>query len=379
MPPVVAADNGVMFSKLSPVARTSAKLTVVLWCTVLAFVGPATIFAGQVGNLHEGISLVSGTVTSLVMAVLLYVIFHAIQPLPSPIRMIAVVAGVTLSALLQTVADYGGQFILSSLFADVVMPPSDLRSVQLTILIYLAVYACNLAVFWIILAAQEVRDQELELTRSEARVAWSEMERLRLQLNPHFMCNSLNSISGLITEGRHRDADDMTIRLADFLRASIEERSAEVTVAEEYAILEAYLDVEAVRFGARLVAELTCDDEVGEALLPQFLLQPLVENAIQYAVAPARRPVTVRVTARREGDGLRIDVTDDGEGRAPQRPAGQGRGIGLSNIRARLATRYGDTASLETAPTDAGFRATVRLPLTLDAAASPPMEARAVA
>lgn len=357
-----------MFAKLSPVARTSAKLTVVLWCTALAFVASATIFAGQVGNAHEAISLVSGTFSGLALAVLLYVIFHAVSRLPSVFRFVAVVAGVAATAMLQTLADYAGQFVLKTLFSDVVMPPTDIRSVLLTLVIYLSVYGCNAAIFWITLTAQQARDQELELTRSQARVAWSEMERLRLQLNPHFMCNSLNSISSLITEGRHGEADDMAIRLADFLRASIEERSAEVTVAEEYAILESYLDVEAVRFGPRLMVDLICEDGVWNALLPQFLLQPLVENAIQHAVSRTTRPVTIRVAARRAAGALRIEVTDNGDGRAVPHASEARHGIGLSNIRARLAARYGDDASLETEAGQTGFRATIRLPLTHAAA-----------
>ncbi len=368
-----------MFAMLSPVARTSAKLTVVLWCTVLAFIAPATIFAGQVANAHEAISLVSGSLTGVLLAIPLYLFFHAIQPLPPVARFVVLVVGVTATAVLQTIADYTGQFILKTLFSDVVMPPSDIRSLLLTNLIYLCVYACNAATFWIVRAAQAVRDQELELSRTQARVAWSEMERLRLQLNPHFMCNSLNSISGLITEGRHGEADDMAIRLSDFLRASIEESSSEVTVAEEYAILQAYLDVEAVRFGARMTVEMVCEEEVRLALLPQFLLQPLVENAIQYAVSATSKPVTVRVAARGEGDALRVEVSDTGDGRAPQRPAGPSRGIGLSNIRARLAAHYGDAASLETDRGEAGFQAVIRLPLRLGEAARVAAETRAYA
>jgi len=360
-----------MFAKLSPVTRTSAKLSVALWCGIVAFVAPGQIYSGQVANIHEGISLVWGPISGLAGAALLYIVFQAIQALPSVMRLVALVISVAAFGSLQTFADYSGYFVLDALFEDVTVPPTDIRSLLLTNLIYTGIYACNAAIFWITLAAKKARDQELELANSQTRFAWSEMERLRLQINPHFMCNSLNSVAGLITAGRYTDAEDMAIRLADFLRASVEERSAEVTVAEEYEILEAYLDVEAVRFGARLGVELICEGEASQALLPQFLLQPLVENAVAYAVSPAIRLVTVRVEARRQGEALLIEVTDDGDG-APERPIDARRGIGLTNIRARLATRYGDAASLETRQTDEGFRATIRLPLTLAAAVTPP-------
>lgn len=161
----------------------------------------------------------------------------------------------------------------------------------------------------------------------------------------------------------------MMQKLSDFLRASLGADPAGFVVLEdELATVEAYLDIESVRFGERLNVEVVCPDGLADALVPSFLLQPLVENAVKYAVAPSSRTVTIRVEAADDGEDLVLTVEDDGEaeGRGPTR---SGTGVGLANVRERLRALYGDRGVLEAAPRSRGFLALARLPLARASAA----------
>lgn len=342
-------------------AKTAAKLTLVLWLAVLAFVVPATIATGQITNAHEAIALFWGTFTGLALAALLYRLFRKIENWSRIPLLAASTAGVVLLAIVQMAADFGGQYMLGWLFGDVVVPPIDPRTVTLTTFIYICIFACNMAIFWIMSAAQRSREQEVQLANAEMRAARSELERLRLQLNPHFMCNSLNAVSSLITTGKVAEANHMAERLADFLRASIEVDISENSLADELDIVSSYLEVEATRFGERLHVDFNCPPELAEARVPNFILQPLVENAVKHAVAPSRVPVEIRISAERSGDELLLAVENDGGRRATAGASG----IGLTTTRARLAMHYGASGELTTGHTAQGYKAAIRLPLTI--------------
>ncbi|HEY6917473.1 MAG TPA: histidine kinase, partial [Allosphingosinicella sp.] len=190
---------------------------------------------------------------------------------------------------------------------------------------------------------------------------------LRLQLNPHFMVNTLNAIAGLIATRRPAEAEQMTCRLADFLRSSLTaDPTAHVPLEDEIATVEAYLEIERVRCGERLRIAITIPDELADAGVPNFILQPLVENAIKYGVAPHRLNVTVTIDCAVEEGRLRLRVEDRIEGAAPtagSRAHPPSTGVGLANVGKRLALDYGGDASLFTERLENGFRAEIRLPL----------------
>lgn len=349
--------------RLSPAARLSAKLTLVLWLAVLAFIAPATIFSGQVTTAAEGLTLINGTVTALAFAGLLYAAFRRLDQIAVPVRLPAIAILVFLTACLQSAADFGSQFLMQALLTDVTPPPVNVRTVVLTVLIYLSVYACNAALFWIIGSAQRVREQEIALAHVEARAARSELDKLRLQLNPHFMGNALNAVSTLILADRNAEAAEMTDRLAAFLQAAMEDRGSTITLGEELETVAAYLDVETARFRDRLVARLDCPEGLLTARLPPFILQPLVENALKHAVAPSRDPVQVTIAASEVGGDLVLSVTDTGAAAGDSAAVG-GHGIGLRNTRTRLELQYGPAAGLETRREAGGFTSAIRLPLT---------------
>ena len=210
--------------------------------------------------------------------------------------------------------------------------------------------------------AARAEQAEAEAARAEAASARAEAAALRLQLNPHFLFNTLNSISSLVTLDRREQAETMIQSLGEFLRASLHaDPMADVSLAEEIETVDAYLAIESVRFGDRLTIEVEVAPGLSEAQVPNFILQPLVENAIKHGVAAARGPAALTVSATETADVLVLAVVNT---REPGSEVGKtaGTGIGLANIRQRLAIRYNGRASLETGPVTNGWRAEIRLP-----------------
>lgn len=214
-----------------------------------------------------------------------------------------------------------------------------------------------------LLSLIEARERDRLLVEARAAADRARLAALRLQLSPHFLFNTLNAVAALVVTGRAAEAEAMIDRLSDVLRHSLSsEADHPVPLEEELAVTRAYLEIEAVRFRDRMTVDYDCPPDLVRALTPAFLLQPLVENAVKYAVAPALRPVRIRVAARREGDELVLTIEDEGADEAA-RPAA-GTGLGLRNVRERLALLYGPRGRLEAGPSGGGFRAEIRQPLT---------------
>ena len=203
---------------------------------------------------------------------------------------------------------------------------------------------------------RESRERELEATRLA-------LENLRAQLQPHFLFNTLQSISTLI----HRDqaaADRMLTDLSDLLRLSLRTTaSQEVPLRDELAFLDRYLDIMRVRFGDRLKIAVEANDDVRDALVPSLVLQPIVENAITHGMADRPDVGHVAVRARRNGASLELEVSDDGPGPGSGAPTN---GIGLANTRERIARLYGAAGKVE-AFANGGFTLRLRIPFKLTA------------
>jgi signal transduction histidine kinase len=196
----------------------------------------------------------------------------------------------------------------------------------------------------------------------ESELNRSKLDALRAQLRPHFLFNTLNAISGLVPQGDK--AHRMLLRLSSLLRRSLDEDSHEVPLQTELAFLNDYLDIQRVRFGDRLVIIVDMEPSALIARVPVFLLQPLLENAIEYGESDDGR-TTIRLSAHQEGDQLVIRVEDDGLGVASVSPVREG--VGLGNSRARLHHLYGARATVElSAQRDGsrprGTRVVIRLP-----------------
>ncbi len=212
-------------------------------------------------------------------------------------------------------------------------------------------------------AWREERERQLRRARLEARLSEARLAALQGQLQPHFLFNTLNTISSVLYDDPRR-ADDLIARLSDLLRASLDApHRPEVSLEEELAILRGYVELVTTRFEDRLSVTVDVDPAARGASVPVFLIQPLVENAVLHGVGPRAGPGSVAVTVAREGDDLRIDVADDGPGITGDPEAAVGRGIGLANTRERLAHLHGDRAALTLAnEAGGGLRVTVRLP-----------------
>ncbi len=227
----------------------------------------------------------------------------------------------------------------------------------------------NLLIYWVIVAVsfafdyyRKYRERELRTVELEKRLAQARLQALQMQLNPHFLFNSLHSISALM----HQDveaADRMITRLSDLLRAALESSDTqEVTLREELEFLRRYLDIEQIRFGSRLTVKMDVAPDTLDAEVPNLLLQPLVENAIRHGIEPHAKPGRIELRAAREAGSLLLDVCDNGNGLPSNGPAPE-EGVGLSNTRARLKTMYGDAHGFELRNEPAGgLRVRLKVP-----------------
>lgn len=211
-----------------------------------------------------------------------------------------------------------------------------------------------------------VEEQADQLLRLENQASSAQLAMLRYQLNPHFLFNTLNSISTLVLLKQTDRANAMLSRLSSFLRYTlINEPTAMVPLHQEIETLKLYLEIEKMRFEDRLRPDFDIDPKVADAHLPSLLLQPLVENAIKYAVTPKEEGAEISVSAHPAGENVRIVVSDNGPGLNDEhkRP-NLSTGVGLGNIRDRLSQAFGERHSFETrsAP-GGGFIVTIELPL----------------
>jgi signal transduction histidine kinase len=223
------------------------------------------------------------------------------------------------------------------------------------------------AVMWTaILYAGKVQKAERAAAHYARMAQDAELRALRYQVNPHFLFNTLNSLSTLVMRGANHEAEAMILNLSNFFRASLTRDAADdLPLIEEVRLQQLYLGIEKVRFPERLRVEIDVPRELEQMPVPALILQPLVENAIKYGVSKSRRPVTVRIGARLSDSGrLVLDVGDDGEVVTlddGSKPAGMG--VGLRNVKARLAARHGDEARLVAGPGPmGGFLARIVMP-----------------
>ncbi|HZS47165.1 MAG TPA: histidine kinase [Blastocatellia bacterium] len=227
-------------------------------------------------------------------------------------------------------------------------------------------------VYWAILISihafdyyQDYQKGQLRSSQLEAKLAQSQLQALKMQLQPHFLFNTLNSISALLTEDIDA-ADKMIARLGDFLRLTLDDSgSQEVTLQKELEFLDCYLEIEKFRFQDRLNTEITVQPGVLNALIPHLVLQPIVENAIKHGIAQSDRPGQIQIAVIQRRNYLQIEVRDSGPGLPTNgsNKIARTEGIGLANTRARLQQLYGDAQKLDmyNAP-EGGLIVTLEIP-----------------
>jgi two-component system, LytTR family, sensor kinase len=233
-----------------------------------------------------------------------------------------------------------------------------LTSLPWSVFMYFTVLGCVYAFIYF----SEAREREAQAARLAAQLAESRLSALRMQLNPHFLFNSLNAIGVLVRDQKTAAATRMIELLGDVLHTVLRsDPRHEIPLRDEVAFLERYLAIEQVRFSDRLHVQWQIDDDLQGALVPEFVLQPLVENALRHGIAKRSDAGMLEISARRDGESLVLTVSDDGAG-LPESPEPR-MGVGLTNVRERLRTLYGDAAQLDLAPrVGGGAVATVELP-----------------
>ena len=211
--------------------------------------------------------------------------------------------------------------------------------------------------------AAQARSTERRAARLEQAAQQAELRSLRYQVNPHFLFNTLNSLSSLVMKDRRDEAEQMIMSLSNFYRTSLTgDPLDDVPLEEEVHLQKLYLDIEAVRFPERLTTVIDIPPSLLSACVPGLILQPVVENAIKYGVSRTSSPVEIRITAREDGDLMHINVTDNGPN--PPSAADRGSGIGLANVRDRLTARFGDRGRIVYGLREAGgFSVLLTLPI----------------
>lgn len=233
----------------------------------------------------------------------------------------------------------------------------------------------NALIYWVVLSVthtfnyyRKFLERERNALELEQRLTQARLQALQMQLNPHFLFNTLHTISALM----HKDveaADRMMARLSDLLRYALESTDEqEVPLRQELEFLDSYLEIEQTRFGKRLAVHKEIDPAALEARVPNLILQPLVENAIRHGIEPQAKPGRLELRAQKTADRLRLEVRDNGKGFSNgENPT---EGIGLSNTRARLQQLYGSTQTLEMINgAGGGLVVTVTIPFRVDAMA----------
>ncbi|HLH06295.1 MAG TPA: histidine kinase [Terriglobales bacterium] len=223
----------------------------------------------------------------------------------------------------------------------------------------LLLYLVWAAYYYVLLTMEASRQLELRATEARVLARDSELRALKAQINPHFIFNSLHSISALTTVDATR-AREMCITLADFLRATLGlGQKTIIPLSEELDLVHRYLTVEKIRFGSRLMIEEKVDDVAVDCVIPPLILQPLVENAIQHGVAHLPEGACIRLSITAKDDRLTIAMENNFD---PEIKPKKRSGIGLANVRERIAIRYGDAANFQAAADGDLFRVNISLP-----------------
>lgn len=248
------------------------------------------------------------------------------------------------------------------LFQFVLDPKRTLLLVKLLINVYL-IFDYGAMIYWLIVLVSFVFDYyrryrggEIRATRLEAQLALAQLQALKMQLQPHFLFNTLHSISALVYKDAEA-ADKMIARLGDFLRLTLENGGAqEVSLQQELEFLKCYLDIERIRYRDRLTVRFRIEPQALDARLPNLILQPIVENAIKHGIAPHTGQGQIEIEASRLNGLLHVQVTDNGPGLAENGDHGKilKEGVGLANTQARLQQLYGSDHRLDLANTTRG-------------------------
>jgi len=304
--------------------------------------------------------LVGGAVMGFVLSIGLRYVYRAIWTRPP---WVIVTVGLAACYGLGLVWSIGKNLIYWKLYKLDYVPDSPMAYLHGT-LTSTYVFICWTGLYIGIKYYQMLQDQRQQTLKANALAHEAQLKMLRYQLNPHFLFNTLNAISTLILDHDNDTANRAVTRLSDFLRYTLHnDPLKKISLEQELRSLNLYLDIEKVRFQERLDLELDIGEKAARALVPSLITQPIIENAIKYAIAPREEGGRIRVSAHVVQDRLVMELEDDGPGLNGEQATPEGRGVGLRNTRERLHQMYGDGYSLElTRAQPAGLRVIIGIP-----------------
>jgi hypothetical protein len=256
--------------------------------------------------------------------------------------------------------------------ASELSPYEQFRSATDIMVVWLFFFAAWSAFYIAMVAQSEAHGAERRAADAEAAAQAAQVRALRYQINPHFLFNTLNSLSSLVMTGRTDRAETMLLALSTFFRTSLSlDPGANVTLAEEIDLQRLYLDIEKSRFPDRLHVEIDVPETLEQARLPALLLQPIVENAIKYGVSKSRKAVVVRIEARHLDDHrMVVEISNrlrNGGKEEVHAPTHEGTGLGLANVVQRLDARFGNRASCRFGGmTGGGFKVALTMPIEVN-------------
>ena len=345
-------DRGRLFWILNIAGWTG--YTLAAWLGALAHEKPESYFAV--------ISAVA--VAGLVISILLRLIYQQLwgrSPLALAIGMLAACY----------VFSFGWQWLHNVLYWDWVKNswrPEHLMDFVSGILGSFYILLCWSGLYFGIKYYLQLQEQTEQTLKATSAAHQAQLKMLRYQLNPHFLFNTLNAISTLILDGANETANQAVSRLSDFLRYTLDnDPMKRVTLGSELSAIDLYLEIEKVRFGDRLIIEKSIEAKAQDALVPSLILQPLIENAIKYAITPSEEGGTLRISARVQHKTLVLQISDSGPGLGNGNNGQKSSGVGLKNTRERLLQLYGDGQAFTLAPNEpSGLRITINIPYEVD-------------
>lgn len=340
-------------------ARTRALvwLTLAFWLSSFLLMNLGTALSG---NPHLA-GLMGMRALALLFGLLLCYLIHRVLNRPS---MASLRRRIIALALMAPIA--AETYAWVNFFAEMAVDPSvgfgnvtwpnTVRAISFWTWFFLAWAGLYLALLY----SFDVQEERRRVAELQAQAHAAQLRALHSQINPHFLFNSLNSVSALILDGKGREAESMVSKLSQFLRMGLAvDPTEKVPLDREIALQRAYLDIERLRY-PDLDVTIALAGESGPLLVPSLILQPIVENAVKYGVAASPPPARIAIAAKREGDRLAIEVTDDGAGAGPP---SAGAGIGLRHVAERLRLLYGERAALSYGVRpEGGWRVQLTLP-----------------
>lgn len=266
------------------------------------------------------------------------------------------------AALSVTLVVFLSQTILKNIYTDEEYLVFLTESMPLRAVVGLLYYIIINLMYYLILYNEDLREKATKQSQLESMLKNSELEMLKSQINPHFIFNSLNSVSSLTIISPEK-AREMIVKLSDFLRYSLGKQNDQMnTLKDEVSNILLYLDIEKVRFGERLSIDVEIDEECQHLMLPNLILQPLFENAIKHGIYESLEKITIQLKGVKDGNVLKVSVSNEYDLNAVTK---KGKGIGLQNIRERLRLIYGITQGVFIHKTDRIFTVRLEIPQSI--------------